>query len=250
VSHRNARLTVHGRRLLVQRVRELGMPVAHVAKAMGISRQCAHRWVARFDAEGDAGLHDRSSRPHLMPTRTSAEVEARIVAARLEHRRGPDWLGPELGVPARTVSRVLRRHDLPRLCTLDPLTGRPIRATRHTTKRYERERPGELVHVDVKKIGRIPDGGGWRAHGRQMGSTSAAKKAKIGYDYVHSAVDDYTRLAYSEILADEKGPTCAGFIARAAAFFTAHGIAQIERVITDNHMSYRLSIDVAIVLAH
>jgi transposase InsO family protein len=249
VSHRNARLTVHGRRLLVQRVRELGMPVAHVAKAMGISRQCAHRWVARFDAEGDAGLHDRSSRPHLMPTRTSAEIEARIVAARLEHRRGPDWLGPELGVPARTVSRVLRRHDLPRLCTLDPLTGQPIRATRHTTKRYERERPGELVHVDVKKIGRIPDGGGWRAHGRQMGSTSAAKKAKIGYDYVHSAVDDHTRLAYSEILADEKGPTCAGFIARAAAFFTAHGIAQIERVITDNHMSYKLSNDVAIVLA-
>jgi transposase InsO family protein len=249
VSHRNARLAVHGRRLLVQRVRELGMPVAHVAKAMGISRQCAHRWVARFDAEGDAGLHDRSSWPHLMPTRTSAEIEARIVAARLEHRRGPDWLGPELGVPARTVSRVLRRHDLPRLCTLDPLTGQPIRATRHTTKRYERERPGELVHVDVKKIGRIPDGGGWRAHGRQMGSTLAAKKAKIGYDYVHSAVDDHTRLAYSEILADEKGPTCAGFIARAAAFFTAHGIAQIERVITDNHMSYKLSNDVAIVLA-
>lgn len=178
MSHRNARLTVHGRRLLVQRVRELGMPVAHVAKAMGISRQCAHRWVARFDAEGDAGLHDRSSRPHLMPTRTSAEVEARIVAARLEHRRGPDWLGPELGVPARTVSRVLRRHDLPRLCTLDPLTGQPIRATRHTTKRYERERPGELVHVDVKKIGRIPDGGGWRAHGRQMGSTSAARRPR------------------------------------------------------------------------
>jgi hypothetical protein len=229
------------------------MPVARVAKAMGISRQCAHRWVARFDAEGDAGLHDRSSRPHLMPTRTSAEIEARIVAARLEHRRGPDWLGPELGVPARTVSRVLRRHDLPRLCTLDPLTGQPIRATRHTTKRYERERPGELVHVDVKKIGRIPDGGGWRAHGRQMGSTSAAKKATIGYDYVHSAVDDHTRLAYSEILADEKGPTCAGFIARAAALFTAHGIAQIERVITDNHMSYKMSYklsnDVAIVLA-
>jgi transposase InsO family protein len=225
------------------------MPVAHVAKAMGISRQCAHRWVARFDAEGDAGLHDRSSRPHLMPTRTSAEIEARIVAARLEHRRGPDWLGPELGVPARTVSRVLRRHDLPRLCTLDPLTGQPIRATRHTTKRYERERPGELVHVDVKKIGRIPDGGGWRAHGRQMGSTSAAKKAKIGYDYVHSAVDDHARLAYSEILADEKGPTCAGFIARAAALFTAPGIARIERVSTDNHMSHELSNAVAVVLA-
>jgi transposase InsO family protein len=224
------------------------MPVAHVAKAMGISRQCAHRWVARFDAEGDAGLHDRCSRPHTMPARTPVDVEARIVAARLEHRRGQDWLGPELGVPARTVSRVLRRHDLPRLCTLDPLTGQAVRATRHTTKRYERERPGELIHVDVKKIGKIPDGGGWRAHGRQMGSTSAAKKARIGYDYVHSAVDDHTRLAYSEILADEKGPTCAGFIARAAAFFATTGITRIERVITDNHMSYKLSNDVAAVL--
>ena len=104
MSHRNARLTFHGRRLLVQRVRREGMPVAHVAQAMGVSRQCAHRWVARFDAEGEAGLVDRSSRPHRMPTRTTAEVEALVLAARLEHRRGQDWLGPELGVPARTVS--------------------------------------------------------------------------------------------------------------------------------------------------
>lgn len=250
MSHRNARLTVHGRRLLVHRVRELGMPVAHAAKTLGISRQCAHRWVARFDAEGDAGLHDRLSRPHSTPTRTPAEVEARIVELRREHRRGQDWLGPELGVPARTVSRVLRRHDLPRLCTLDRLTGDPIRSSKKTAKRYERERPGELVHVDVKKIGRIPDGGGWRAHGRQMGSTSAKKKTRIGYDYVHSMVDDHSRLAYSEILGDEKGPTCAGFIARAAQFFAAQGITQIERVMTDNHWSYTRSSDVAGVLAN
>ena len=104
MAHRNARLTFHGRRLLVERVVVEGQAVAHVAKAMGVSRQCAHRWVARFETEGDAGLHDRSSRPHSMPTRTSAEVEAAVVAARLEHRRGQDWLGPELGVPARTVS--------------------------------------------------------------------------------------------------------------------------------------------------
>jgi transposase InsO family protein len=194
-------------------------------------------------------LIDRSSRPHSMPTRTADELEARIVAARLEHRRGQDWLGPELGVPARTVSRVLRRHDLPRLCTLDPLTGQLIRSSKETTCRYERERPGELVHVDVKKIGRIPDGGGWRAHGREMGSTAARKKNPIGYDYVHSAVDDHTRLAYSEILPDEKGSTCANFIARAARFFTIAGITRIERVITDNHMSYKLSNDVAAVLA-
>jgi transposase-like protein len=119
VSHRNARLTVHGRRLLVHRVRERGMPVAHVARAMGISRQCAHRWVARFDSEGESGLVDRSSRPHHMPARTAPEV----IAARVEHRRGPDWISPELGVPARTVSRILRRHGVPRLAVCDPMTG-------------------------------------------------------------------------------------------------------------------------------
>jgi transposase InsO family protein len=248
MSHRNARLTVHGRRLVVHRVRELGMPVAHVAKAMGISRQCAHRWVARFIAEGDRGLHDRSSRPHSMPTRTCDEVEARILAARLEHRRGQDWLAGELGVAARTVSRVLRRHDLPRLCTLDPLTGELIRTSKMTARRYERERPGELVHMDVKKIGKIPDGGGWRAHGRQMGSSWERKKTKVGYDYVHSVVDDHSRLAYSEILADEQGPTCAAFLTRAAEYFAAHGIARIERVMTDNAWNYTHSRDMAAVL--
>ena len=172
MSHRNARLTFHGRRLLVERVR-VEMPVAHVAKAMGVSRQCAHRWVARFDREGEAGLVDRSSRPHRHPTRTPAEVEDRVLAARREHRRGQDWLGPELGVPARTVSRILRRHGVPRLAECDPMTGEVIRASKTTAVRYERDRPGELVHMDVKKIGRIPDGGGWRAHGRETGSTSA-----------------------------------------------------------------------------
>jgi transposase InsO family protein len=213
------------------------MPVAHVAKAMGISRQCAHRWVARYDIEGDAGLHDRSSRPRSMPTRTSADVEARIVAARIEHRRGQDWLAGELGVPARTISRVLRRHDLPRLCTLDPLTGEVLRSSKQTAVRYERERPGELVHVDVKKIGRIPDGGGWRAHGRANRDPDRTKR--VGYDYVHSAVDDHSRLAYSEILADERADTCAGFVERALEFFTANGIDRVERIITDNAWSYR-----------
>lgn len=237
MSHRNARLTVHGRRLLVHRVRELGMPVAHVAKAMGVSRQCAHRWVARFDADGDVGLHDRNSRPHSMPTRTTADVEARIVQARIEHRRGQDWLAGELGVPARTISRVLRRHDLPRLCTLDPLTGDVIRSSKQTAVRYERERPGELIHIDVKKIGRIPDGGGWRALGRADGNRD--RKNGVGYDYVHSAVDDFTRLAYSEILDDERADTCAEFTGRALDFFAAHGIEQVERIITDNAWSYR-----------
>ncbi len=243
MSHANARLNVHGRRLLVDRVRRQGWPVAHAAKAMGISRQCAHRWVARFDAEGEAGLVDRSSRPRSSPRRTSAAVEAAIVAARRQQRRGQDWLGPELGVPARTVSRVLRRHQLPHLRLLDPLTGQVIRSSKSTTVRYERSRPGELVHVDVKKIGKIPDGGGWRAHGRAATQPAKKKRPLIGYDYVHSMVDDNSRLAYSEILADENGPTCAAFILRAADYFANHGITAIERVITDNHFSYRRSND-------
>ena len=245
MSHRNARLNVRGRQLLVQRVCEQGWAVAHAARAQGVSRQCAHRWVKRFREEGEAGLHDRSSRPHHCPTQTPVEVEKAIVTVRRRQRRGQDWIGPELGVAARTVSRVLRRHGVAYLRECDPLTGEVIRASKSTSLRYERERPGELVHVDVKKIGKIPDGGGWKAHGRQMGKTSAQRKAKIGYDYVHSMVDDHSRLAYSEILQDEKGPTCAGFLLRAAANFATHGIGRIERVLTDNHWSYRRSDDVA-----
>jgi transposase InsO family protein len=237
VSHRNARLTFHGRCLLVHRVRVLGMPVAHVAEAMGISRQCAHRWVARFDAEGDAGLWDRSSRPQRCPSRTDGEIEAAVIAARVEYRRGPDWLGAELGVPARTVSRILRRHQMPYLAECDPLTGQVIRASKTTAVRYERDRPGELVHMDVKKIGRIPQGGGWRAHGRGTANSSAHKKARIGFDYVHSVVDDHSRFAYSEILPDEKADTCSDFFARALDAFT-HAAITVDAVMTDNHWSY------------
>ena len=238
MSHRNARLTAHGRRLLVERIRGQGMPVAHVAKAMGVSRQCAHRWIARYDAEGLAGLEDRSSRPHSSPTRTSPELEAKVLAARVELRQGQDRLGPELGVPARTVSRILRRHHIPRLRDCDPLTGEVIRASKTTARRYERERPGELVHMDVKKIGRIPAGGGWKAHGRAAGSTSRRRNTKVGYDFVHSLVDDHSRLAYSEILDDERAATCAEFFARAVEFFASCGIDRIEEVMTDNHWSY------------
>ncbi len=248
MAHANARLTVHGRALLVRRVRGQGRPVAHVAKELGISRQCAHRWVARYDAEGFAGLLDRSSRPRSSPRRTPQAVEQAVVAAREAHRRGPAWLADRCGVPERTVTRILRRRGVPRLSECDPLTGERIRASKTTAVRYERDRPGELVHMDVKKIGRIPDGGGWRAHGRAMGSTSARKKTRIGFDYVHSLVDDHSRLAYSEILPDEQGPTCAAFLARAATAFAAAGITHIERVMTDNHWSYTRSADVAAVL--
>jgi transposase InsO family protein len=242
MGHRNARLTVHGRRLLVERVRFEGWPVAHVAKAMGISRQCAHRWVQRWDAEGDAGLEDRSSRPHCSPTRTCVDVERKVVAARLELRVGPDRLSDELGVPARTISRILRRHQIPYLFECDPLTGDVIRSSKKTAVRYERDRPGDLIHIDVKKIGRIPDGGGWKAWGRTTTTATAkGKRKRIGYDYVHSAVDDHSRLAYSEIHDDEKGDTTAGFLTRAAVFFNTYGIEQIGEVMTDNHWSYTKS---------
>jgi transposase InsO family protein len=223
--------------LLVRRVREEGLPVAHVAAAMGVSRQCAHRWLSRFDAEGDAGMFDRSSRPHRSPTQTSPEVEAVVVAARLERRVGPDVLGPELGVPPRTVTRILRRHGVPRLAVCDPMTGEVIRASKHTAVRYEMSVPGELVHVDVKKLGRIPDGGGWRAHGREMGSTSEKRRNGPGFDYVHSMVDDHSRYAYSEVLPDEQAPVTAEFLGRAIADFAAHGIT-IQAVMTDNAWSY------------
>jgi transposase InsO family protein len=242
MSHRNARLTFHGRRTLVQRVRGHARPVAHVAAEMGVSRQCAHRWVARYDIHGDAGLHDRSSRPHRCPRRTLAAVEQEVVTLRRAERRGQDWLGPELGVPARTVSRILRRYRLPYLAECDPITGQVIRASKTTATRYERDQPGELVHMDVKKIGRIPDGGGWKAHGRASGSITRNRSTKVGFDYVHSLVDDHSRLAYSEILPDEKGPTCAAFLTRAAAYFATHGITRIERVMTDNAWAYKWSL--------
>ena len=237
MSHRNARLTFHGRCLLVRRVRVEGMRIAHVAKAMGVSRQCGSHWVARFDMEGEAGLEDRSSRPHTSPTRTTLEVEQRVLAARAEHRRGPDWLAPEVGVPARTITRILRRHNVPLLCHCDPMTGEVIRSSKATAVRYERERPGELVHMDVKKVARIPETGGWRVHGRAK--TTAQVNSRTGTDYIHSLVDDCSRLAYSEILDNERAGACAEFFERAVAYFAAHGIERIDRVMTDNAWSYR-----------
>ncbi|MFD5000042.1 IS481 family transposase [Streptomyces buecherae] len=233
MSHRNARLTVHGRRLLIERVRA-GRPVAHVAAEMGISRVTAHKWVRRWHAEGEAGLHDRSSRPRTTPHRTPATTEELVCRLRQDRKLGPARIGPILGLPTFTIHRILLRHGLNRLAFLDRPTGQVIR-------RYERDRPGELVHIDIKKLGRIPDGGGHKILGRQAGRVT---RSGMGFDYIHSAVDDHTRLAYSEIHPDEKAATCAtcaGFLHRAAAFFTAHGIDRIERVLTDNAWPYRKS---------
>jgi transposase InsO family protein len=206
---------------------------------MGVSRKCVRTWIERFTSEGEAGLCDRSSRPHRSPTRTPVEVERRIVQLRRRERRGPEWIGAELGVPARTVSRVLSRRGIPRLAVLDPITGEVIRASKVTAVRYERDRPGELAHMDVKKLGRIPDGGGWRVHGRGI---ARDRVNGPGFDYVHSLVDDHSRLAYSEILPNEQGPTCAAFLDRAISYFAEHGIPRIERLMTDNAWAYRWSL--------
>lgn len=237
MSHSNARLTLHGRALLVDRVVNEHRPVAHVAKELGISRQCAHRWVTRFHAEGLPGLSDRSSRPHTSPRRTHPAQEARVLAARKQLRAGPLRLAAVTGTPARTVSRILTRYGVAPLAFCDPLTGQRIRASRATGNRYERDRPGELVHIDVKKLGRIPEGGGWRAHGR----SEQVRGRGIGYDYIHAVIDDHSRLAYAEIHPDEKATTCAEVLLRAAEFFTAQGIPTIERVISDNALAYRRS---------
>lgn len=235
MAHRNVRLTVHGRAVLIERVVDHGRPVAHVAAELGISRATGYKWVTRYRTEGRAGLHDRSSRAHRIPRRTSTEREQQILALRRERKLGPQRIAPLVGSPASTVHAVLARHGLSRLAWMDRPTGQVIR-------RYERDRPGELVHVDVKKLGRLRDGGGWRVHGRDsLESRRSRYGPRVGYDYVHAAIDDHTRLAYAEIHPDERAETCAGFLGRAARFFAAHGIDRIERVMTDNALAYRRS---------
>jgi transposase InsO family protein len=241
VSHPNARLTVRGRQLIVERAHE-GWKQAHIAAAMGISRRCVRRWLDRYAAEGEAGLHDRSSRPHRSPRRVAPAIEAAVLALRRHERLGRDAVADRLGVAPRTVSRILVRHGVPHLARLDPISGQLLRASKTTAVRYERARPGELVHMDVKKLGRIPDGGGWRVHGRGSGSIRRDRTTRVGFDYVHSVVDDHSRLAYSEVLSDEKGVTCAAFFERAITYFARHGIEHIERLLTDNAWAYRHSL--------
>jgi transposase InsO family protein len=226
LSHRNAPLTPQGRLLLCRRI-EHGTPIAHVAAAMGISRRCASKWWHRYLELGVDGLHDRSSRPRSSPTRLTVRVEEKICRHRRAERVGPDRLAIHLALPASTIYRVLVRHDLNRLRHMDRATAAPIR-------RYERTRPGELVHVDIKKLGRIPTGGGHRIHGRAATRT----QKRLGYAYLHTALDDYSRLAYTEVLTDEKGVTAAGFWQRADAWFAARGVT-VERVLTDNGFCYR-----------
>ena len=223
--HANAPLTPTGRRILCERI-AAGRPIAHVAAETGVSRQTASKWWNRYLVEGEAGLIDRRSTPGSTPGRLSSRTERRIINMRVTRRWGPARIAGRLGLVVSTVWRVLKRFGLSRLRDLDPPTGRIIR--------YEKNVPGELVHVDIKKMGRIPEGGGWRVHGRAKRDQSQ----KVGYTYLHSAVDDHSRLAYSEFCPDEKGNTCIRFLQRARAWFAEHGI-MIQAVMTDNGVGYK-----------
>ena len=224
--HGNARLTPVGRLTLVMRI-ESGRPVAHVAAEMGISRPTAYKWWRRWQDDGEAGLIDRSSRPLSCPHRSPVELESAIEDLRRTLKLGPVRIAARLGVPASTVHRVLCRLGLNRLAWMDRPTGRVIR-------RYERDQPGELVHIDIKKLGRVPDGGGWRVNGRE---NRPNRHRGPGWDFVHAAIDDRSRLAYAEIHPDERADTCVAFWRRARAFYADHGI-EVTGVMTDNAKAY------------
>lgn len=232
--HANAPFTPTGRLILCERIAQ-GRPVAHVAKAMGVSRPTAYKWWNRYLAGGVEALRDRPSIPGSVPNRMPRRVERRIIGLRVNRRWGPARIGGHLGLHSSTVWRVLCRYGVSRLRDLDPPTGRIIR-------RYEKKIPGELVHVDIKKLGRIPEGGGWRVHGIE--NRDQSKKKRVGYTFLHSMVDDHTRLAYSEFCPDEKANTCIRFVKRARDWFAEHGV-MIQAVMTDNGVGYqaRLFVD-------
>lgn len=198
---------------------------------MGISRPTAYKWWRRWQAEGIDGLVDRSSRPKSCPHQTSSVLEGEIAELRRELKLGPARIGSRLGVAASTVHKVLVRLGLNRLSWIDRPTGQVIR-------RYERDAPGDLVHVDIKKLGLIPDGGGWWAHGREAKVNYNKKHVRRGYAFIHSAVDDHSRLAFSEVLPNERQETVSEFWRHAAAFFADHGVT-VREVITDNGSAYR-----------
>ena len=229
MAHRTARLNRFGRQLLIERVVGDGWTVASAARAQGISRTTGHKWVRRYRLEGRAGLADRSSRPHRSPSTTPAPEVQRIVAARLEWRWGPDRLGPLLGLPVSTVAAVIRRAGLPRLADIDRPTGLPVR-------RYEVCHPGALVHQDHKKLGRVPDGGGWRVRGRGLDGHHGHSGA--GYDHFEVFVDDASRYAVVVPVADERAESASWAVEQAISQFAEVGI-RIERMLTDNGSSYR-----------
>jgi transposase InsO family protein len=220
--HGNARTCLHSRRLVVERVLERGWTLAQAAEAAGVSVRTVSKWLARFRAEGADGLLDRSSAPERVPHRTSEERVAAIAALRRLRMTAAE-IAETLSMPLSTVSAVLTRIGLGKLSRLEPP---------EPANRYERKHPGELIHVDVKKLGRIGRPG-HRVHGDRR-----TRSRGIGWEYVHICVDDATRLAYVEVLEDEKATTAVAFLRRAVAHFRAHGI-RVERVMTDNGSCYR-----------
>jgi transposase InsO family protein len=220
--HSGARTCPRSRALLIERIAVLGWTVGRAASAAGISRQTAHKWLARYRAAGEAGLTDRPSRPRRMPRRTPTEWRQLMLELRRSRLSGAR-IATQLRRPRSTVARVLQRAGLARLERLEP---------REPVRRYERARPGELLHLDVKKLGRITGFYGHRITGDRHDSRRGA-----GWEYVHVAIDDYSRLAYVEVLRDERGDTTAAFLRRACAWFLRHGI-RVERIMSDNGSAY------------
>ncbi|GAB3600220.1 IS481 family transposase [Microbacterium tumbae] len=244
MSHASAALTPRARLRLAKLIVEENWPVAVAAKMFMTSPPTARKWADRFRSEGPAGMADRSSRPRSTPTKTPLTVVKQIVKARWRRRLGPVQIGGELGIPASTVHAVLVRARINRLSHIDRVTGEPIR-------RYEHDHPGSLIHVDVTKFGNVPDGGGWRYVGKQQGDRNrsatvertGAPRSKwrgplLGTAFLHTVIDDHSRVAYIEICTDEKAATAIGVLERAIAWFAEHGVS-VERVLSDNGSAYR-----------
>ena len=237
MSHANATLTPAGRLRLARLVVDRGWPYARAAERFSVSATTARRWATRYRSEGAAGMADRSSRPRSSPGRLDHRLERRILGLRVSRRWGPARIAYHLGLNPSTVHKVLTRFGCPRLKWTDPATGVRIKSSRADRHSYEHAAPGDLIHVDVKKLGRISHGGGWRFRGQQTGKRNKDRKP-AGWAYLHHAVDDHSRLAYSEIHADERKETAVAFWRRARRFFAAHGIT-IRAVLTDNGNAYR-----------
>jgi transposase InsO family protein len=250
LTHANALLTPRGRLELAQCVVDDGWALRRAAERYQVSVPTAQRWASRLrrayadGVEPLEAMQDRPSRPHRSPRQTRRPMVRSILHLRRKRGWGPARIAHKLGMRPSTVHRVLRREGEPLLHETDLATRRAIRKK---VKRYEHDAPGDLIHVDIKKLGKIPDGGGWRVHGRGKAATgnSALRRAldktttgARGYGYVHTALDDHSRLAYSEVLPDEQAETAAAFWRRAVAWFLAQGIT-IKRVLTDNGSCYR-----------
>jgi transposase InsO family protein len=243
VSHANAALTPRARLRLARLIVEDRWPIIVAARMFMVSPVTARKWAGRYRTEGAAGMADRSSRPRSMPAKTPPEVVKRIVNARWRRRLGPVQIAGELGMAASTVHAVLVRCRINRLTRIDRVTGEPLR-------RYEHDHPGSMIHVDVTKFGNIPDGGGWRFVGKQQGDRNREATAKrtgrrhghyepnVGTAFVHTVIDDHSRIAYAEICSDEKAVTAIGVLQRAVAWFADRGVS-IERVLSDNGSAYK-----------